>query len=102
MPIEREEKIFGFLCTCLSLLTVRVAEFAASYLCLPRGRRPPLMLPGVRMVGVVATGFMDARRGPALDERICRGGRAMALGCAGLGQRGGPLARIVCGAECAS
>jgi caa(3)-type oxidase subunit IV len=50
----------------LLLLGLCAAEFAASYLPLPRGLRPLVMLPGVLMVATVAVGFMEVKRGVVL------------------------------------
>jgi cytochrome c oxidase subunit 4 len=50
----------------LLLLVLGAAEAAASYLPLPRPWRPLVMLPGAMMVGVVALGFMEVRRGSVL------------------------------------
>ena len=47
----------------LLLLVLGGAEFAASYLPLPRGLRPLVILPGVVMVATVAIGFMEVKRG---------------------------------------
>lgn len=47
----------------LLLLCLAAAEFAASYLPLPRGYRPLIMLPGVIMIGLVAVRFMELTKG---------------------------------------
>src|SRR6201999_323694 len=58
----------------LLLLALGAVEVAASRLSLPRGLRPLIMLPGILMVGVVAVGFMDVRRGPALVRAFAAAG----------------------------
>jgi cytochrome c oxidase subunit 4 len=76
----------------LLLLALGAMEFAASYLRLPRGLRPLVMLPGVVMVGVVAIGFMDVRRGPALVRAFAVAGVLWLLVLLGLGSAD-PLTR---------
>lgn len=49
-----------------ALVVLGAAELAASYLPLPRGLRPLLMIPAALMVLVVAVRFMEVRRGPAI------------------------------------
>ena len=48
------------------LLLLGGVEFAASFLPLGRSLRPLIMLPGVLMVAVVAIGFMEIGKGPAI------------------------------------
>jgi hypothetical protein len=50
----------------LALLVLGGAEFAASFLPLPRSLRPLVILPGVLMVASVAVGFMEVKRGIVL------------------------------------
>jgi cytochrome c oxidase subunit 4 len=78
----------------LLLLALGAAEFSASYLPLPRGLRPLVMLPGVLMVGVVAVGFMDVRRGPALVRAFAVAGVLWLLVLLGLGSAD-PLTRTL-------
>jgi hypothetical protein len=59
---------------------------------LPRGWRPLGMLPGTAMVGVVAVGFMDVRRGPALLRALAVAGILWLLVLLGLGSAD-PLSR---------
>ncbi|HEY3850994.1 MAG TPA: hypothetical protein VGL87_08500 [Steroidobacteraceae bacterium] len=49
-----------------ALLVLGGAEFAASYLPLPRSLRPLVILPGALMVAAVAVGFMEVKRGIVL------------------------------------
>jgi cytochrome c oxidase subunit IV len=74
------------------LITLGAVELAASYLSLPRGWRPLVMLPGAAMVGVVAVGFMDVRRGPALVRAFAVAGILWLLVLLGLGSAD-PLTR---------
>jgi caa(3)-type oxidase subunit IV len=50
----------------LALLVLGGAEFAASFLPLPRSLRPLVILPAVLMVAIVAIGFMEVKRGSVL------------------------------------
>jgi cytochrome c oxidase subunit IV len=54
------------LLTWLLLLLLGGAEFATSFLPLPRALRPLLIIPAALMVLGVAIGFMEVRRGSAL------------------------------------
>ena len=76
----------------LLLLALGAVEVAASRLSLPRGLRPLIMLPGILMVGVVAVGFMDVRRGPALVRAFAAAGVLWLLILLGLGSAD-PLTR---------
>ena len=59
-------EIHRLLLIWLLLVVLGVLEWAASFLPLPRAWRPLLMIPAAIMVAVVAAGFMEVRRGPAL------------------------------------
>jgi hypothetical protein len=59
-------EIFRLLRIWLLLLLLGGAEFAASFLPLPKGLRPLVILPGVLMVATVALGFMELKRGIVL------------------------------------
>ena len=50
----------------LVLLLLGGFEFAASFLPLGRSLRPLIIFPGVLMVAVVAIGFMEIGKGPAI------------------------------------
>jgi caa(3)-type oxidase subunit IV len=50
----------------LALLVLGGAEFAASFLPLPRSLRPLVILPGALMAATVAVGFMEVKRGTVL------------------------------------
>jgi cytochrome c oxidase subunit IV len=76
----------------LLLLALGAIELGASYLPWPRGLRPLVMLPGVIMVGIVAMGFMEVRRGPALVRAFAVAGVLWLLLLLGLGSAD-PLTR---------
>jgi cytochrome c oxidase subunit 4 len=69
----------------LVLLFLGAAELAASYLPLPRGWRPLVMLPGVLMVGVLAVGCMEVRRGTVLVRAFAVAGLFWLVVLLGLG-----------------
>lgn len=52
--------------TWLSLLLLGALEVAASYLPLARAWRPLIMIPALLMVALVATMFMEVRKGPVI------------------------------------
>jgi caa(3)-type oxidase subunit IV len=58
----------GVLRTWLLLLALGAIEVAASYLPIARGWRPIVMLPAVVMVYVVAAGFMELKKGAAINR----------------------------------
>ncbi len=48
------------------LMVLLAIEFGASFLPLDRSARPLVLIPAVRMVGVVGTIFMEVGRGPEI------------------------------------
>jgi cytochrome c oxidase subunit IV len=56
----------GLLFFWLLLLFLGGIEFAASFVPMARSLRPLVMIPGVLMAIVVAIGFMDVGKGPAI------------------------------------
>lgn len=50
----------------LALLLLGACAFGGAFVPLPTGLRPLLMLPSLVMVGILAVGFMEVRRGGVL------------------------------------
>ena len=71
--------------TWILLVGLGAAEFGASFLPLPRGFRPLVMLPGVLMIVTVAVGFMEVRRGVVLVRAFAVAGMFWLLVLLGLG-----------------
>lgn len=69
---------------CL-LLLLGCGEFGASFLPLPRGMRPLVMLPGVLMILTVAVGFMEVKRGIVLVRAFAVAAMLWLLVLLGLG-----------------
>ena len=76
----------------LLLLVLGGAEFAASFLPIPRGFRPLVILPAALMVAIVALGFMEVKRGFVLVRAFAVAAMFWLLVLLGLGSAD-PLTR---------
>jgi hypothetical protein len=87
------KEISRLLCTWLLLLALGAAEFAASFLPLPRSLRPLVIIPGVLMIVVVMLNFMEVRKGPVIVRAFAVGAMFWLLVLLALGSVD-PLTRV--------
>jgi cytochrome c oxidase subunit IV len=78
----------------LGLQTLIAVEFACSYLPLPRGLRPVLMVPALAMVAVVGFVFMRVATGPSIVRIFALASLFWLLILLGLGMMD-PLTRAI-------